>query len=196
MTPPPVAACKARAGGAGPPPADASGGGVTILGIDPGLNATGYGIIDVAPEERMRVLAAGAVKPSARQPLARRLHDLYDTLTRIVDAHHPQLMVLESLFTHHAYVTTAALMGHARGVACLVGAEHDMRVIEYLPKRVKKAVTGNGAASKEQVARAVGMWLGLETSSWASDVTDALALAIAHAQMSRSRGRILAGAVG
>ena len=155
-----------------------------ILGIDPGLNATGYGVIDVESEQ-VSVLAAGSVKPSARQPFARRLHDLYDTLTRTVDAHHPQLMVLESLFTHHAYVTTAALMGHARGVACLVGAEHDMRVIEYLPKRVKKAVTGNGAASKEQVARAVGMWLGLETSSWASDVTDALALAIAHAHMSR-----------
>jgi len=168
----------------------------TILGVDPGLNATGYGVITAAPD-RLQVLAAGAIRPPARQPLAERLHDLHVALTKVVRAQHPQLLVLEALFTHQAYLTTAALMAHARGVVCLVGAEQALQVIEYLPKRVKKAVTGNGAASKDQVSRAVGMWLDVDASGWASDVTDALALAIAHAHMAHIGGmRLPAGRLG
>lgn len=158
---------------------------MTILGIDPGLHATGYGVI-AASGDRLRLIAAGAVRPASRQGLARRLQQVYDGLQQVIRTHQPQVVVIESLYTHHQYLTTAALMAHARGVACLLGAQHHLPLVEYLPTRVKKALTGYGTASKDQVARAVGMWLNVNPSSWASDVTDALAMAIAHAHISRA----------
>ena len=156
-----------------------------ILGIDPGLNATGYGLID-AIDGRPQLVTAGVIRPSARKALAQRILELHTALEQAINTYHPQLTVLEAVFTHHQYVTTAALMAHARGVACLVSAQHGLPVTEYLPTRIKKALTGYGTASKEQVARAVGMWLGGRDLSWSSDTTDALALAIAHAHISRS----------
>ena len=156
-----------------------------ILGIDPGLNSTGYGIIR-AESGRCSLEAAGAIRPSARQPLPQRLHQLHAGLSRIIDTHRPELAVIEALFVHHQYLTTAALMAHARGVACLVSAQFSVPLVEYLPTRIKKALTGHGSASKEQVAKAVDLWIGGGIDSrWPSDTTDALALAIAHAHISR-----------
>ena len=162
---------------------------MTILDVDPGLNATGYGVIAVS-SDRMRMVAAGAVRPPQRLPIGRRLRCLYDGLAQAIAAHQPNLVILESLFTHHAYLTTAALMAHARGVACLLSAQHGLTLIEYLPTRVKKALTGYGSASKDQVARAVGMWLDVDLTAWSSDATDALALAIAHAHISKADARL------
>ncbi len=156
-----------------------------ILGIDPGLNATGYGVIATS-QDRIEVVAAGAITPSARQPLAQRLLHLYDALTDIIRATTPELTVLESSFTHHRFVTTSAMMAHARSVALVTSAQQRLAVVEYLPTRIKKALTGYGAASKEQVARAVGMWIGARNRSWSSDTTDALALAIAHAHIGQT----------
>jgi len=162
---------------------------MVIFGVDPGLHATGYGVI-AASGDQVRLIAGGAVRPVSRHPLARRLQQVYDGLQQAIQTHQPQVVVIESLYTHQQYLTTAALMAHARGVACLLAAQHRLPLIEYLPTRVKKAMTGYGTASKEQVARAVGMWLNVDTSSWASDVTDALALAIAHAHISRQATRL------
>lgn len=156
-----------------------------ILGIDPGLHATGYGVI-TAQSGRVEVVAAGAIRPSSLQPLGQRLLDLYQGLTAVIQTHHPAIAVLEGVFTHYQHLTTAAMMAHARGVACLVSAQHELELVDYLPTRVKKALTGNGHASKEQVARVVGVWLGGRDPSWSSDATDALALAIAHAHISQS----------
>ena len=150
-----------------------------VLGIDPGLNATGYGVI-ATEEGRLRMLEAGAICPPSNRPLAQRLRILHDGLARVMDAQHPTTVVLEALYTHHQYVTTASLMAHARGVACLAAAQHGLEVVDYLPTRVKKALTGSGAASKDQVARMVGMWLETDPRGWSADATDALALAIAH----------------
>lgn len=155
-----------------------------ILGIDPGLNATGYGVI-AADAAGLQLLAAGVLRPSPRDPLSKRLRHLYRGLDRVIETHKPELTVLESLFVHYQHLTTAALMAHARGVACLVNAEHELTVIEYLPTRIKKAITGHGMASKDQMAKAVGLWLGVETGRWPSDTTDAIALAVAHAHISR-----------
>jgi crossover junction endodeoxyribonuclease RuvC len=156
-----------------------------ILGIDPGLHATGFGVIDVSGNG-FTLVDAGAIRPSPRKPLSTRLGQLHDGLTQVIKTHRPQMMAVESVYTHHEFVTTAALMAHARGVVCLLCDQHGMSLSEYLPTRIKKALTGHGTASKEQVSRAVGMWLSLDTSSWASDVTDALALAIAHAHIAVS----------
>ncbi len=153
-----------------------------IMGIDPGLHATGYGVI-TATDGHLALLDAGAIRTSPRQPLAIRLQRLYDALAKVIDAHHPTIAALEAIYTHQLYPTTAAVMAHARGVACLISTQRQLQVVDYLPTRMKKALTGNGHASKEQVARMVEVWLGVADESWSADVTDALALAIAHAHI-------------
>ncbi|MBI4342328.1 MAG: crossover junction endodeoxyribonuclease RuvC [Candidatus Omnitrophica bacterium] len=164
---------------------------MVILGIDPGLSATGYGFIE-AQGARLRVIEAGDIRPPRTQPLARRLERIHQGLTELIGRHRPEVVVLEKIFTHHQHVTTAAMMGHARGVACLVAQEHRLPLEEHLPTHVKKSLTGNGSASKEQVARMVERWLGHADPSWSSDATDALALAIVHAH-ARHHQRNLAG---
>ena len=155
---------------------------MVIFGVDPGLKATGYGAIDVEGG-RLRVIAAGDIRPPAHRPLAKRLGSIHEALDQLIARWRPSTMVLEKLYTHYERVTTAAMLGHARGVACLVAEQHRIPVVEYSPNRVKKSITGHGTASKQQVARMVKTWVGSEESSWSFDATDALALAIAHAQM-------------
>lgn len=167
---------------------------MVILGVDPGLNATGFGVVAVEGAG-FRFMTAGAICPPRRQPLPQRLERIHDDLAALVVRHRPQIMVLEMLFTHHTYVNTATLMAHARGVACLVAQKHRLTLAEYPPARIKQALTGSGNASKGQVARMVAQWLeGLETSL-PSDATDALALAIAHAHMDGQRRQLPAGTV-
>ena len=155
---------------------------MVILGIDPGLNVTGYGVIN-ASDRRLQFVTAGDIRPPRTKPLPERLDVLHRALSRLVSRQHPETIVLEMVFSHHSYVNTAARMAHARGVACLVAQQHHVPLVEYPTARVKKALTGRGGAEKEQVARMVAQWIGVSDPSWSYDATDALALAIAHAHM-------------
>lgn len=155
---------------------------MVILGIDPGLNVTGYGAI-AAEGRRIQFIAAGDIRPPRRQPLGERLNFLHQALDTLITEQHPDTVVLEMVFTHQDYVNTAALMAHARGVACLAVQQHRIPLTEYPTARVKQALTGHGAATKQQVARMVTQWIGVSDASWSFDATDALALAIAHAHM-------------
>ena len=168
---------------------------MVILGVDPGLRATGYGIMEALGGGR-RVVAAGDIRPPTHQPLAERLGMIYEALARLIRAHHPDTVVLEQLFTHHNHVTTAALMAHARGVACLAAQEQGVPVAEYPPTQVKKSLTGNGHASKDQVARMVAQWLGHRDPAWSIDTTDALALALVHAHIASQQRHLPVGLVG
>jgi crossover junction endodeoxyribonuclease RuvC len=168
---------------------------MVILGIDPGLVSTGYGVID-ASGSRLRFIAAGDIRPLRTHPLSERLERIHAGLSELIQRHHPETLVLEQLFTHAEHVMTAALMGHARGMACLAAQEHGVLLAEYPPTHVKKSLTGNGHASKEQVARMAGQWLGYSDPSWSSDATDALALAVIHAHAIRQQRRLPAGAIG
>ncbi len=162
---------------------------MVILGVDPGLNATGFGVIRAQPAA-IRVLAAGSLKPPRARPLAERLEVIHRGLSDIIQQYQPGTVVLEQLFTHADYVATATLMGHARGVCCLAAQEHGVPMAEYPPARAKKALTGTGQATKQQVARMVAQWLGIADPGWSADATDALALAIVHAQLARQRERL------
>ena len=153
-----------------------------ILGIDPGLNVTGYGVIN-AIDRRLQFIAAGDIRPPRQKSLPERLEVLHDALARLIKQQHPDTVVLEMVFSHETYVNTAARMAHARGVACLVAQQHHIPLVEYPTARVKKAVTGRGGADKDQVARMVAQWIGVSDPAWSFDATDALALAIAHAHM-------------
>ena len=165
---------------------------MVILGIDPGLNVTGYGAVRVSGEH-VQAMAVGTIQPNGRAPLPARLHELYEALSGVIARVRPSVMVLEAVYTHHQFVTTAAAMAHARGIICLLSAQHGVALVEYLPTRIKKALTGHGTASKEQVARSVGAWLDCEVSAWPSDATDAVALAAAHAHMAQRQAILAAG---
>lgn len=162
-----------------------------VLGVDPGLNTTGVGVIR-AEGARWSLLYAGDLRPPKAGTLPERLGFLHDGITEVIRRIKPATMVLESVFTHERYPNTAAKMAHARGVACLCAQEQALALAEYPPARIKKAVTGNGNASKDQVARMMVQWLGPLDARLSSDATDALALAVAHVHMASQR-TLLAG---
>lgn len=154
-----------------------------ILGIDPALSVTGYGIIDIKKNKPF-LLEAGIIQTSSSQQIARRLEKIYLGIARLIAQTSPEVMVLEKLYAHYRHPTTAYLLGQARGVICLASARVNIPLVEYAATRVKKAVTGEGLASKYQIQRLVADILNLKTVPKYSDVTDALALAIAHSYIS------------
>lgn len=153
-----------------------------IVGIDPGLETTGYGVIE-ADERSVRLREAGVIRSSARRPLSQRLFGIRQAVTQLLRETRPAVVVLEEIYAHYDHPKTAILMGHARGIVCLAAAELNIPVQGYLPTRVKKAIVGNGLASKRQVQGMVTSLLNLRHVPEPVDVTDALALAIAHAHM-------------
>jgi crossover junction endodeoxyribonuclease RuvC len=156
-----------------------------ILGIDPGLGTTGYGIIE-ADKGQLKIQEAGVIKSSPRQGLEQRLSRLYQGIRDIICEYNPTDLIIEELYSHSKHHMTAIRMAHARGVIVLTAGEFPrLRLINYPAKRVKKAVTGNGNASKMQVQRTVQSVLRLKELPVPADVGDALALAIAHAYIMR-----------
>jgi crossover junction endodeoxyribonuclease RuvC len=154
-----------------------------ILGIDPGLRITGYGAIANDPP---RVLEAGIITPPTAAPLEQRLHALYEQILEVIAATKPDVMVIEELWASYKNPTTAILMGHARGVLCLAAHGQGVAVHHLAHSMVKRALTGSGAARKEQVKRMVMQQLRLATAPQPDDVSDALALALAHANMEQA----------
>jgi crossover junction endodeoxyribonuclease RuvC len=155
---------------------------MVIVGIDPGLNTTGFGIIR-AEASRLHLLAAGDIRPPRGAALPERLACLQATLVAQIQPYQPAVAVLEKIFTHYRHLSTAAKMAHARGAACLAVQACAIPLVEYLPTRIKHAVTGRGNATKQQVALMIEHWLGQRDPRWSLDATDALALAIAHAHI-------------
>ena len=152
-----------------------------ILGVDPGLETTGFGMIEIAGR-RATHLASGTIVTSAHEALAVRLTALYAQFAQRLESSRPDVVVLEELYAHYQHPTTAILMGHARGVIALAVAQRRIPLACYLPTRVKKAVTGHGHATKTQVQRMVTALLALARAPEPDDVSDALALALTHAR--------------
>ena len=150
-----------------------------ILGIDPGLNTTGYGVLDIV-DRRPRLVEAGIVRGKSRGSLTERVKEIYIGVTDVIASLKPDVMALEKLYSHYDRPTTAILMGHARGVICLAAAEANIEVEDYAATQVKKTLTGNGRAPKSQMQRAIQLELGLSTMPEPPDVADALAIAFCH----------------
>ena len=148
-----------------------------VIGVDPGLQTSGYALIEQVPN-RIRILDAGTIKIKPDQPLAHRLERLYHDFDELLSEYHIDIMALEELYAHYKHPRTAILMGHARGVFLLAAARHHIEVADFAATRVKKAITGNGRAGKEQVQRAVAGQLNLNAIPQPPDVADALALAL------------------
>ena len=151
-----------------------------IVGIDPGLNTTGYGVVEIA-DRRIRLVEAGVVRGRAKGSLAARVREIHDGVADVLTGLRPQVMALEKLYSHYDRPTTAILMGHARGVIVLAAAQAGVPVHDYAATQVKKTLTGNGRAPKSQMQLAIQRELGLATLPEPPDVADALAIALCHA---------------
>ena len=154
-----------------------------ILGIDPGLGTTGYGIIE---DRTFKLIEAGIIRTRPNTPIQERIKKLFDEISGIIKEHRPGVLVLEKIFSHYKHPTTAILMGHARAMACLVCGKFDVKLVNYPSTRIKKAVTGNGHASKVQVQRMVQNLLKLKKAPEPLDVSDALAMAISYCFIEKS----------
>jgi len=149
-----------------------------VLGVDPGSHATGFGVIATTPS--MRLLASGVIRPDRADPLAKRLLTIYEDIMSVLEEYQPMEMAVESVFNARN-ARSSLILGHARGVVLLAGAREGLLVAEYAPREIKKALTGNGAATKEQLRFMVTRCLGLKGSVPALDESDALAVALSHA---------------
>lgn len=150
------------------------------------MTRTGYGVLEVLPRG-FRLVDAGIIATSSRQPLEERLEKIFRGIRSLVDEHAPRVLVIEKLYSHYRHPETAILMGHVRGVICCAAAIAGVRVVGYSATDVKKSITGSGRAGKDQVQRAVCHELGLEKALKPADVTDALALGICHVRIGRAR---------
>jgi len=153
-----------------------------ILGIDPGLGITGYGLIE-ASGDNVRLIEAGIIRSSAKDKIEKRLAGLHKRITGLIKDTKPGAIVLEEVYSHYKHPRTSILMAHARGAICLAVEEQAVSLINYPTTRIKKAITGRGRASKEQMQRTVTSLLGLKKPPEPVDITDALALAITHANV-------------
>jgi crossover junction endodeoxyribonuclease RuvC len=159
-----------------------------ILGVDPGLRTTGYGVVELR-DGAFRLIEAGVLQPDPHAALERRLVQLHDAMAEVVRATRPDCMVVEELWTAYEHPRTAVLMGHARGVLALAAGEYGVAVHDFAHASVKRAVAGSGSATKAQVKGMVVQLLGLAAPPQPDDVSDALALALAFANAEAQRDR-------
>jgi crossover junction endodeoxyribonuclease RuvC len=161
-----------------------------ILGIDPGLNITGYAVIEKR-QGRLALIEAGMVRGTARGDLAARLHEIHDGIRDVITAFQPAVLAIEELYSHYERPRTAILMGHARGVICLAATQAGIPVRSYPSTQVKRMLTGNGRAPKNQMQRAICHEFGLATPPEPPDVADAMAIALCHHYLQRDLARSL-----
>ena len=150
-----------------------------ILGIDPGLNVTGYGVLETG-DGGLRLCEAGIIRGKTRGSLTARLVDVHEGVAEVIAGFDPAAMALEELYSHYERPRTAILMGHARGVICLAATQAGVPVVHYSATQVKKILTGSGRAPKSQVQQAIRRELGLAEVPEPHDVADALAIALCH----------------
>ncbi len=150
-----------------------------ILGIDPGLNITGYGVLEVS-RGRVTLCEAGVVRGRNKGSLALRLAEIHAGIVDVIASLAPATMAIEQLYSHYNHPRTAILMGHARGVICLAATQAGIGVEHFSATQIKKVLTGNGRAPKSQIQLAIRRELQLAQVPEPPDVADALAVALCH----------------
>ncbi|MBC8174754.1 MAG: crossover junction endodeoxyribonuclease RuvC [Candidatus Marinimicrobia bacterium] len=149
-----------------------------VIGIDPGISTTGFGIIE-GYDDTLEVVTFGTIVSSAKKPIYDRLSILYDRICQVIQEYQPtEMAVEESFFSKNP--RTALVLGQARGVILLAGAHQHIKCFEYTPRKIKMSVVGSGAASKEQVQFMVKSILKLDEHPSSFDITDALATGMCH----------------
>ena len=150
-----------------------------VLGVDPGTQLTGYGVVRADNTNSSTLVECGVIRTHARDPLPSRLREIYDGVTELLHRHKPDVMSIEDVF-YARNVRTTVTLGHARGVILLAGEQQGVRVHEMAPAAIKKAVVGAGAATKEQVQFMVTRLLRLKSAPKPSDAADGVAAALAY----------------
>lgn len=154
-----------------------------VLGLDPALRVTGYGVV-AQNAGAVSLVEAGVVAPRVDESLEERLFELHRALVELIEATKPDVVVIEELYTAYKNPMTAILMGHARGVMCLASAQAGLPVKTLGHSHVKRALVGSGSARKDQVNAMVTHMLRLRTAPKPNDVSDALAIALAYLNIS------------
>jgi crossover junction endodeoxyribonuclease RuvC len=156
---------------------------ILVMGIDPGVAHTGFGVVRVAGGQ-MSVVDGGVIEVPPDEPMEARLAEIHGELAQLISWHEPAALALEDVY-FGKNVRSAIAVGQARGVALLAAAQHEVPCFDYTPQAVKMAVCGSGAAEKAQVQRMVGTLLGLPQPPEPDHTADALAVAICHAAQHR-----------
>ncbi|MEZ5995701.1 MAG: crossover junction endodeoxyribonuclease RuvC [Hyphomonadaceae bacterium] len=152
--------------------------GILILGVDPGLNRCGWGLV-ASEGARLSHVAHGVIKPVQQQQLASRLHDLFEALCGVIEQYAPDEAAVEETFVN-SNARAALALGQARGVALAAAARRGLAVAEYSPATIKKSIVGAGGADKTQVAFMVQRLLPT-AGPVTADAADALGVALCHA---------------
>lgn len=157
---------------------------VTVLGIDPGLRITGYALVS-SNGARPDLVEAGTLKTADDDTLEKRLQTLYDGLEEVISEFKPDVLSVEKLYSHYKHPLTAVVMGHARGIVYLCAARHEIPLNSYAATRIKKALTGNGRASKLQMQKAVQNLFKMKEHPEPPDIADAIGAALCHLETMR-----------
>ncbi len=162
---------------------------MVVLGIDPGYALMGWGVVE-SEGSRIRLINYGCVETKAGVPMPTRLRTLQLGVRDLVNIYHPDEVAFEELFFTHN-VTTALMVGAARGAAIIAAAEYTERLYEYTPMQIKQAIAGSGRADKKQIQQMVKLLLNMEDIPRPDDAADAIACAITHCHAGRARDQFL-----
>jgi crossover junction endodeoxyribonuclease RuvC len=161
---------------------------VRVLGIDPGLNTTGYAVVAMQLQ-RLELVEAGIICGTDRGEMGSRLLEIHQGVAEVIATFQPVSMAIEELYSHYERPQTAILMGHARGVICLAAAQADLPIHSYAATQIKRLLTGNGRAPKSQVQQAILREFGLREMPEPPDVADAMAIALCHHHLKHDLAR-------
>lgn len=159
-----------------------------ILGIDPGLQVCGYACVETAGGANPALQEAGVIRTTGVKALEPRLNQIAEDLDALLTRFKPEVVAVEQLYSHYAHPRTSILMGHARGVILQRCAAAGIEVKSFAATRIKKCITGNGHASKEQMQKMIRTLLSLRELPKPADVADAVAVAICCAETMRLTG--------
>jgi crossover junction endodeoxyribonuclease RuvC len=150
-----------------------------VLGVDPGLAATGYGLITFESGQ-VRLIEGGVIRSQKDDPMEKRVGDIHTGMLQVMEEFRPDIMSMEDLYSHYKHPKTAIIMGHARGAVLVAANRQNIPVKSYAATMIKMSLTGNGRAKKEQVQGMVMNLLGLKEPMEPFDISDALAAALCH----------------
>ncbi len=150
-----------------------------ILGIDPGLEKTGYGLIRIEGN-REKLIEGGVVRSKRSESMEFRLVSIYKGISEIISEFKPSVIAIEEIFIHKSYPKTALIMGYVRGVILMSAGLNSIPVFNYPATTIKKFLTGSGRASKDQIQRMVKKRLNINNTLTPDDVSDAIAIALCH----------------
>ena len=154
-----------------------------VLGIDPGLNISGYGAVDFLSGSQSLIVEAGTIRTDSGADMETRIEQIFDELSRLIVELEPDTIAVEKLYAHYKHPRTSIVMGHARGVIMLAARKAGVVLRSVPSTKVKKSITGNGHATKRQIQRAVQSMFGLERIPEPPDVADAIAIAVCAGRM-------------